>query len=103
MFLFYPIFVLLNVVTVLLTYTLLCNTAIIVKDKQDNGYYILDRKYVIGDMYRPNRLCRFACTLLLAILFALPFTWVVCVVLWICVIVGYCSGKLDVFCKNKLI
>lgn len=103
MFLFYPIFVFLNVITVLLTYILLCNTAIIVKDKQDNGHYILDRKYVIGDMYRPNRLCGFTCALLLAILSALPFTWVVCVVLWVYVIVGYCSGKLDVFCKNKLI
>lgn len=93
------IYILINVLWVVVTYALLCNSAIIKIIKQNNGKYIYDRIFIIGDIIKTNTMCKLYRFVISVLLFVTPITWIVCVVISGLIIGGYLSGNLEVFGK----
>lgn len=87
----------------LLTYVLLCHTAIITAHKISTGNYIFKKHYVFGDIIRLNDINSAILFLALMLLCVIPVTWVACIITWVFVAIGYVNGRLDVFGKNKII
>lgn len=99
---FFPLFVILNVLCVFGLYALLCNTALITKREQNNGYFIYDKEYIIGDFIKMNGCSRFWLYGLCVLLCCVPFTWWLCAIISLLILVGYDAGMFDVFGKNKI-
>lgn len=100
---FFTFSIFFNMLFMLLTYVLLCHTAIITAHKISMGNYIFKKHYVFGDIIRLNDINSAISFLVLIILCVIPVTWVACVIIWVFVANGYVTGRLDVFGKNKII
>lgn len=96
-----PVCIFLNVLCLIILYGLLCNTAIIKTNKQDDGRYLYDKVYIIGDIIKPNNMDQLTRGVVLFILCLIPITWVVCVSILTSVFVAYLTGYAEVFGKNK--
>lgn len=95
--------VFINVIFVVLTYVLLCHTALLTIERQDPDDYIYKKNYVLGDIVNINNYPPVVNFLIAMFFCIVPVTWCICISIWFIVVMGYFEGILDVFGKNKLI
>jgi hypothetical protein len=96
------VFIVLNVLCLIALYFLLCNTAIIKTNRQDDGRYLYDKVYIIGDIIKPNNMNDFAKGVVLLLLSVVPITWMICMSVSIFILFGYLNGRVEIFGKNKM-
>lgn len=89
-----------NIITLLLTYVLFCNTAYVQKTLRPDGVYCTRWRCVIPDIIKVE-IGTFSSVYVTLCMIVIPFTYLVCIFFWIIVLCGYLMGILEVFGKSN--
>ena len=93
-------FLIFNIIFMIALYGMLCNTALIKKTLSNNGLYIYDRSYIIGDLITNKEMP--ALYIISFMLAFVPITWIICIFIAFIIWCAYNYGLVELFGKNKI-